>query len=200
MQLAWLRDDAMGVKDQAFRLTNDPAQSPTDACDQQRMESKLEHSRLLHLCHDAVKEAARVLMDLHRWSLAAPVVLIDNPPNHQAHAVPVGSLPELLPFPSALGRPELRRWLDLQEGMDSREAWRICADGPDGEAFLTEWDRARKEGEAGRLLSIDQLGALIAESRHGFQHSPRELLLVVLEETEGKQPQLISLRLNCQLE
>jgi hypothetical protein len=96
--------------------------------------------------------------------------------------------------------PELRNWLAMQEELDAREAWQICADGPGGVAFLRQWNLAQKELESGLLLGIDQLADLIEESRDGFDHSPRELTLVILENAQGKRPELISLRLNCEPE
>lgn len=35
--------------------------------------------------------------------------------------------------------------LGMQEEIDAREIWRICASGPDREAFLVQWGLAQKE-------------------------------------------------------
>ncbi len=164
------------------------------------MKWSVEHGKLLHLCQDEVRAAAKALAAASHWSLDTPVVLIEKSANHKAHAVSVGSLSDLLPLPAAMRSPELRHWLAMQEKLDAREAWQICADGPGGSAFLRQWNLAQQEVESGLLLSIDQLADLIEESRDGFHHSPRELSLVILENAQDKRPELISLRLNCEPE
>ena len=132
-----------------------------------------EYASLVAAHRRPLAECAQVLLALERWSLEAPMLLIEEGPDGTtARSGAVGQLSSWLEHLD----PELDAFVHLrQAGVDFDRARAQCLKDQ-GEAFETAWAKALAGNP---LVTHDNLAGFAALSQKGFGRSPRELLVVV---------------------
>jgi len=138
------------------------------------MESRQDqHASLIAAHRRPLAECAQILLTLERWSLEAPMLLIEEGPDGtSARPGTVGQLSSWLEHLD----PELDAFVHLrQAGVDFDRARAQCL-MEQGEAFETAWAKALAGNP---LVTHDNLAGFAALSQKGFGRSPRELLVVV---------------------
>ena len=138
------------------------------------MESRQDqHASLIAAHRRPLAECAQILLTLERWSLEAPMQLIEaGPDGTSARPGTVGQLSSWLEHLD----PELDAFVHLrQAGVDFDRARAQCLK-EQGESFETAWAKALAGNP---LVTHDNLAGFAALSQKGFGRSPRELLVVV---------------------
>ena len=138
------------------------------------MESRQDqHASLIAAHQPCLAESAQILLALGRWSLEAPMLLIEpGPGGTTALQGTVGQLSSWLEHLD----PELDAFVHLrQAGVDFDLARAQCL-RDQGDAFELAWAKALAGNP---LVTHDNLAGFAALSQKGFGRSPRELLVVV---------------------
>lgn len=119
-----------------------------------------------------LNEAATALEACESWSLATPMVLVDQRADGVGRILPIGQLGQWLEHLP----PALDDFVRLRKrGMGLKEAWNLCHQ-ESGDDFAVAWERAR-HGEA--MVCHDDLAQFAGLCQRGAARSPRELLVVV---------------------
>ena len=87
-----------------------------------------------------------------------------------------------LPASAALSSPEIERFLLLRAEHGFDRAFDLCSsEDEDGEAFCRAWDEAQNDLNAGVLITVGDLVAMVSKARSGWLAKPRELLVIQIE-------------------
>ena len=138
------------------------------------MESRQDqHANLIAAHRRVLAECAQILLAQERWSLEAPMLLIEEGPDGTtARPGAVGQLSSWLEHLD----PELDAFVHLRQAGVDFDAARAQCRREQGEAFGLAWARALAGNP---LVTHDNLAEFAALSQKGFSRSPRELLVVV---------------------
>jgi len=150
--------------------------------------------RLISLKRRELQVVGRRVDECSEFSMATPVALIEG---MAAKAVTIGSLATELNCSSALGSPEIVRFMEIASKEGNERAFDICTndDGKNGfgERFCEMWDEASKDLREGAAISTNDLVELTTLTRDGMAATPKQMLVVWMRRTESeKQPDEVS--------
>ena len=127
----------------------------------------------------AVEDAARALTATEAFSLTAPCCVIAGGTALTTNLV---GLRGYLPCSVALASAPIERFLLLQSEHGFDQAFEICSgDNEDGEAFCKAWDEAQSDLADGVVCTLNDLTAMVAQARNGWNDNPKRLLVVARE-------------------
>ena len=139
----------------------------------------MELGRYLQRQRPQLVVAARGVEVADEFDLGLPVGLL------LANRVVVTTLAGLrshLPASAALSSAEIERFLLLRAEHGFNRAFELCSsDDEDGEAFCRAWDEAQNDLNAGVLITVGDLVAMVSKARSGWLAKPRELLVIQVE-------------------
>ncbi|QCH15451.1 hypothetical protein CB0101_11425 [Synechococcus sp. CB0101] len=141
------------------------------------MEDRLDQLVRSHKREFAV--SARGVEVAEAFDLSLPVGLVLE---GKAVTTSLGGLPTHLPTSSAASSELFERFLLLRAEQGFEAAWETLANGPEGEEWARVWDEVVADRKGGAVLTADQLTGLVVKARAGFLRSPKELLVVSLED------------------
>jgi hypothetical protein len=137
------------------------------------LRSRLESNK--HL----VAVAARGVEVAESFDLGLPVGLLLN---ERVVATTLAGLRSYLLASAALSSPEIERFLLLRAEDGFERAFELCSsDDEEGEAFCRAWDEAQNDLNAGVLITVGDLVAMVSKARSGWLAKPRELLVIQVE-------------------
>jgi hypothetical protein len=123
--------------------------------------------------------AARGVEVAESFDLGLPIGLLLN--NRVVATTLAGLRSYLLPS-AALSSPEIERFLILRAEHGFERAFELCgSDNEEGEAFCRAWDEAQNDLNAGALITVSDLVAMVSKARSGWLAKPRELLVIQVE-------------------
>jgi hypothetical protein len=123
--------------------------------------------------------AARSVQLTTTFDLSLTVGLLTN---GRCVTTTLSGLPKYLPTSTAASTEIFERFLLLRAERGWDHAWDTLANGEEGEEWCAIWDEAVADKAGGAVLTADQLTNLVVKARAGFLRSPKELLVVSLED------------------
>jgi hypothetical protein len=130
----------------------------------------------------AVETSAKVLKSTEAFSLTAPCCVITD---GTALTTSLMGLRGYLPCSVALASAPIDRFLLLREEHGFGRAFELCAtDDEDGETFCKAWDEAQTDLADGVVCTLNDLTAMVAQARSGWNDNPKRLLVVAREGSE----------------
>lgn len=146
-------------------------ESPGGSTPEQRRNSRRD-TLLIEQHATLLTEAAAALEACDSWSLATPMVLLDQRAGGVGRILPIGQLGQWLEHLP----PALDDFIRLRKaGMGVEEAWTRCR-REGGDDFAVAWERAQ-QSEA--MVCHDDLAQFAGLCQRGSARRPRELLVVV---------------------
>lgn len=123
--------------------------------------------------------AAGAVASANEFSLALPCALVSD---GTFITTSLSGLSGHLPCSSALASESIQRFVLLRSEHGFDKAFGLCSsDDPDdnGEEFVRAWDEAQRDLEAGVVVTVNDLVAMVEQARRGWVEVPRRVLLVV---------------------
>jgi hypothetical protein len=129
-----------------------------------------------------VGSAAKALKGTEAFSLTAPCCVITD---GTALTTSLMGLRGYLPCSVALASAPIDRFLLLRQEHGFDKAFELCAtDEEEGEDFCKAWDEAQRDLEDGAVCTLNDLSAMVAQARNGWNEDPKRLLVVAREGSE----------------